>query len=104
MTQRRGGLDLDHEPLAADHGGQLGLQHLERDLAIVLQILGQVHGGHAALPELALDAVAVGQGRGETIGRRSHRFRMALRSVSQWSTQTRFVPALPDPDEAARVK
>ncbi len=57
-----GGLDLDHEPLGPEHGGQLGLQDLEGHLAIVLQVLGQVDGGHAALPQLPLDPVAVGQG------------------------------------------
>ena len=65
MLQVRGGLDLDQEPLGADDGGQFGLQDLERDLAVVLQVLGQVHRGHAALAELALDAVAAGQGGGE---------------------------------------
>ena len=38
-----------------------GLQHLERDFAIVLQVVREVHGRHAAVPELALDAVAVGE-------------------------------------------
>ncbi len=60
--------DLGEEPLGADHGGQLRLQHLDRDLAVVLEVLGQVHRGHAAGPELALDAVAVGEGGGEPIG------------------------------------
>ena len=59
MLQRRGGLDFHHEAVGADHGGELGLQDLERHLAVVLQVLGQVHGGHAALAELALDQVAV---------------------------------------------
>ena len=49
-------------PLGAEHGGKLGAQDLEGDLALVLEILGQVDGGHAALAQLALDAVAVGEG------------------------------------------
>ena len=69
MLQRGGGGDLLHEALGAQHGGQFGLEHLDRDLALVLEILGQVHGGHAALPELALEAVAVGEGGGEARGR-----------------------------------
>ena len=67
MLQRGGGLDLHHEPLGAEHGGELGLQDLERDLAVVLEVLGEVDGGHAALAELALDAVAVGEGGGEAV-------------------------------------
>ena len=73
VLQRRGGLDLPHEPLGAEDGGELGLQHLERHLAVVLQVLRQVDGGHAPLAQLPLDAVAVGQGGGE-----------AGQGVSQW--------------------
>ena len=65
VLQRRGGLDLHHEALGADDGGELGLQDLERHLAVVLEVLGQVHRGHAPLAELPLDAVAVGQGGNE---------------------------------------
>ena len=67
MLQRRGGLDLHHEPLGAEHGGEFGLEDLERDLAVVLQVLGEVHGRHAALAELALDAVAVGERHRESV-------------------------------------
>ena len=62
MLERRGGLDLHHEALGAEHG-QLGLEDLERDLAIVLEVLRQVHGGHATLAELALEEIAVGEGQ-----------------------------------------
>ena len=41
---------------------ELRVEDLDRDLAAVLQVLGEVDGGHAALAELALEAVAVGQG------------------------------------------
>ena len=50
------------EPLGAEDGGQLGLQHLDRDVAVVLEVVGEIHGRHAALAQLALDPVAVGQG------------------------------------------
>ena len=66
MLQIRRGLDLGQKPLGADDGGELGAQDLDRDLAVVLQILGEVHRGHAARAELPLDAVAVGEGGGET--------------------------------------
>ncbi len=67
VLQRRGGRDLLDEPLGAEDGGELGLEDLERHLALVLEVLGQVHRGHAALAQLALDAVAVGQGGGEAV-------------------------------------
>jgi hypothetical protein len=65
VLQRCGGLDLHHEPLGPEHRRQLGLEHLERHLPVVLQVLRQVDGGHAALAQLPLDPVAVGQGGGE---------------------------------------
>ena len=72
VLQGGGGLDLPHEPLGADHGGELRLQHLERHLAVVLEVLRQVHRGHAALAEFPLDAVAVGEGGGEAGKRVGH--------------------------------
>ena len=56
-----GGLDLGQEALGADDGGEFGAEDLDGDGAIVLEVVGQVDRGHAALAELALDAVAVGQ-------------------------------------------
>ena len=69
MLQVGGGLDFAQEAFSADDRGQLRPQHLDGDLAVVLQVGGEVDGGHAALAELPLDAVAVGQGGGEAIRR-----------------------------------
>src|SRR6266566_1646893 len=41
--------------------------HFERDAAIVLQVVRQKHGGHAAAPQLALDAIPIGQRRAKAI-------------------------------------
>ena len=60
MLQVGDRLDLAQEPLGADDGGELGPQHLDGDLAAVLEVVGEVDRRHAALAELALDAVAVG--------------------------------------------
>ena len=43
----------------ADDGGELGAEHLEGDLPVVLEVVGEVDGRHAALAQLALDAVAL---------------------------------------------
>ena len=45
-----------------------GLQHLDRDGPVVLQVVREVDRGHAAPPELALDAVAIAQGVRELWG------------------------------------
>jgi len=65
-------LDLLEEPLGAKHGGEFGTQDLHRDLAVVLEVLGEVDGGHAAGPELVLDGVAVGEGGFETVEELRH--------------------------------
>ena len=70
MLEIGGDLDLGEEAVAADDGGQLGVQDLDGDLAAVLQVLGEVDGGHAALAELAVEAIAVGEGIGEAVRRR----------------------------------
>ena len=44
----------------------------ERDQAIVLEVLGQIHRGHPAGAELPLDSVPVGQGHGKLPGDRLH--------------------------------
>jgi len=46
---------------AAERGGQLAPKNLDRHLAVMLQILGEVYRGHAATPNLVVDCVAVGQ-------------------------------------------
>ena len=61
-------VDFPGEPLGPDGGGQLGSQHLDRDLARVLQVLGEIDRGHAPLAQLPLEAVAVGE-RGGELGR-----------------------------------
>ena len=73
VLQAGGDLDLPREPLGAEGGGELRAQHLQRHFAVVLQVLGEVDSGHAALSELPLDAVALGQGSLQSGYRLGHR-------------------------------
>ena len=59
MLQPGGQLDLPLEPLGAERGRQLGMEHLQGDGALVAKVLGQVNGGHPAPAELALESVAL---------------------------------------------
>ena len=63
VLQPRGQADLALEALGAERGGELGMQHLERDGPVVLEVADEIHRGHAAAPELALERVAVAQRR-----------------------------------------
>jgi len=67
MAQSRGKLDLAEEAFAGQRFGDIGAEDLYRDLASVLAIVGEVDRGHAALAELPIEAVAVGEGIGEGI-------------------------------------
>ena len=80
MLQARRRRDLLHEPLGAEHGGELRLQYFQRDLAFVLEILGKKHRRHAAGAELALDLVSAGERDVEAIRDRRHLFAACARS------------------------
>ena len=57
-----------HEAVGAEHRGQLRLQQLERNLSLVPEILGEIHGRPSALAEMTLDAIAASEGRVEAVG------------------------------------
>ena len=58
MLQTGRGADLGQEALATERRAQVGMQHLDGDVAVVLEIVREVHGGHAAGAELAVEAIA----------------------------------------------
>ena len=72
VLQARGGLDLAQKAPTAERRAQVGVQHLDGHITIVLEIVREVHGGHATGAEFAVDAVAVGQRSGEALRRQTH--------------------------------
>ena len=65
MLQPRRGPDLAQESLTAERRAEVGVEHLDGDVAIVLEVVREVDCRHAARAELALDAVMAGQGAGQ---------------------------------------
>ncbi len=65
MLQLGGDLDLAEESRSADRRGEILAQHLERDVAFVLHVAREVYGGHAAVAQLAVYCVAVGESLNE---------------------------------------
>ena len=63
-----GELDLDVHPemLLEMEDGELRVEHLDRDLAIVLHVVSEVDGRHPTGTDLTFDRVAVGKGSRET--------------------------------------
>jgi hypothetical protein len=69
-----GELDLGQKPLGPDHGGELGPKHLERDAAVVPEVVREVNGRHAAGTDLPVQTIAFSQRRlkpAEQFGHRS---------------------------------
>ena len=62
VLQAGGDADFPEEAVAPDGRCQFGPQDLDGHPSLVLQVLRQVHDGHAPAPELALESVAAGQG------------------------------------------
>ena len=63
MAQIRGQPDFSEEPLGPQGLGQLRIQDLHRDLALMLQVPGQVDPGHPAAADLGLDELTISKGR-----------------------------------------
>ena len=64
VREARGEADLADESLGADDGVEVEAQDLEGDGAVVPEVVGEKDGGHAALTEFAVNAVAVVEGCG----------------------------------------
>jgi len=61
VLELRRGADLAEETLSTQDRPQIGMEHLHGDIAVVPDIVRQINGRHAALPDLVIDAVAIGQ-------------------------------------------
>jgi hypothetical protein len=61
MLQLRRSLDLSQEALGAECGGEVGMEDLYRDVAVVAEVVRQVDGRHSANADLAFDAIAIGE-------------------------------------------
>jgi hypothetical protein len=72
VVQPSGDLDLVQEPGGADFLGQVGPQDLDRDVTVVLEIVGEKDARHTALAQLALEAVPGGQGIAQSFKKLGH--------------------------------
>ena len=77
------GADFREESLGAEGSGEVGMQHLDRDLARVLEVVREVDGGHPALPEFALEPVATAKCRRERRGHVAHRVSTVASNASR---------------------
>ena len=82
-------LDLAMESLGAERLGQLGMEHLQRDWPLVPEVEREEHGGHAAPPELAFDAVPILQTALEPLAEVHHGGPTVLGGAIQYPPRTR---------------
>src|SRR4029453_357104 len=82
MPQVRRGFDLQQEPLRTECRHHLRVEHLDGDLAFVLEVAGEIHRGHSALAKFALNAIAVGEARG-IAGHWRRRYRCTAETASE---------------------
>jgi hypothetical protein len=75
---------LTQEALAAQHCAEFRPQQLERHLPMMLEILGQVHDGHATATELLFYTVAVSEGSLEAVQQVGHGVTRAGTGVKLW--------------------
>jgi hypothetical protein len=62
MLQSCGEVDLPLKPLGSVRSGFVGQENLERNRAVVTEILSEVDHGHPAAPDLPEDGIAIGEG------------------------------------------
>src|SRR5207249_7985499 len=60
-------LDLTQKPVRPESRCQLRAEHLERHLTVMLDVVREIDGRHAAAPQLSLDDIAAGEGGGEAV-------------------------------------
>lgn len=65
VLESRRGSDLGEKAFGAQHGAEVVVEHLDGHVARMAEVLGEIDRGHAALAELALDAVAIRDGGGK---------------------------------------
>jgi hypothetical protein len=82
VLQLRRQLDLAQESIGAEGGREVGAQHLDRHLPVVLEVLREIHRPHAAASQLPLQAVAVAKGFGEPGRDVAHDYRNPIRATS----------------------
>ena len=68
MLESGGDANFTLKAFRPEHRCQVRVEDLERNLAVMLDIVCQVHGGHATPAQLALEQVPISQGLLELVG------------------------------------
>jgi len=66
-SSRNGASRVAEEPLAAEHGRQLGFEHFDGDGSAVLQVFGEKDDRYPSLTKLSFDPISIAEGRRELL-------------------------------------
>ncbi len=72
MLELGGGLYLGKKPLAAERGAEVGMQHFDGDIAVVLEIVTEKNSRHSAGADFPVHFIAAGKRRAKTFGDGRH--------------------------------
>jgi hypothetical protein len=72
MLKARGDSNLAQKSVGANNGGELGTQHLDRDVPFVLEIRRAEDDRHPTLTELARECVALAEARLQSLEKTGH--------------------------------
>ena len=72
VVELGGDLDLAQEAAYSQRGREFRTQDLDRDSAMVLEVLAEVHGGHATAADLPLDGITVDESLFEPVQNVGH--------------------------------
>ena len=72
MLKARGDSNLAQKSVGANNGGELGAQHLDRDVPFVLEIRRAEDDRHPTLAELARECVALAEARLQSLEKTGH--------------------------------
>src|SRR5262245_48525872 len=66
MLQPRGRANLGEKTLSTERGTEVGMEDLDGDVAVVADVVREIDRRHAAGAELPIDAIAIGEGGGQS--------------------------------------
>ena len=101
VAKMRGRPDLGDEAVGADDRRQIALQHFDRDLALVPDIVREIDGRHSSDAELSLDTVSRQKSRRERGGNVRHAGILSKPESDRRSTRVALNGSQPDWSGAA---
>src|SRR2546423_10756787 len=105
MAELGGNLDFAEESLGPDRERQLRIEDFKSDLAVVFEVVGQVHDGRGSAAQLSLDRVKFGKTRAKQVRQIRHggcppyeAGALPYGNVTRWARENRVHARYAGPD------